>query len=263
VPDPDIGRGFQNVDRAGAAPGFIAYLDRARGLHSDLKRQTIAALQLQVGDAVLDVGCGTGDDLQSLADGVTAAGRVVGIDVSEELIGEARKRTHDTPHIEVLKADAQALPFSAAEFSASRADRVLMHVDKPDVVLTEMVRVTRREGRLVLSEPDWDTLVIESDDLVIARRVARTLADSIRHPDIGRRLVALAADAGLHVHQTTCAAIAIRDLAMADALFRLQWTVDSLGDAGVQAWWNRLQERSTRAPFFAAVTGVTVVATTS
>jgi ubiquinone/menaquinone biosynthesis C-methylase UbiE len=152
MPERDIGGGFRDVDSAGDAPAFIAYLDEAGDLLAGLKAELIAALDLDSGDAALDVGCGTGSDLSSLAAVVGPSGRVVGVDRSEDLVAEARSRTRGSPGVEVLVGDAEALPFSDDEFSAARVERVLMHVDEPRAVLGQLARVTRPAGRVVVTE---------------------------------------------------------------------------------------------------------------
>jgi ubiquinone/menaquinone biosynthesis C-methylase UbiE len=53
----------------------------------------IDALRLTGTETVLDAGCGTGADAMELAE---RAGRVVGVDVSEALIAEARRRAEGT-----------------------------------------------------------------------------------------------------------------------------------------------------------------------
>jgi SAM-dependent methyltransferase len=257
---PNIGRDFRAVDSSGDPAAFIAYLDDARRILGDLKRETIGALQLRRGDSVLDVGCGTGDDLRSLSEIVGPEGRVVGIDVSEELVAEARRRTRDHPAIDVVTADAEAMPFGAGEFAATRAERVLMHVENPAAVLAQMAFATRPGGRVVVSEPDWDTLIIDSDDVAIARRVVRAQAETIRHADIGRRLPRLASGAQLTVECVRCTTISIRDAAAADATFRLQSAVEHLDDDIVRRWWETLQSQAREGAFFAAMTGVTLIA---
>lgn len=257
---PNIGRDFRAVDSSGDPAAFIAYLDDARRILEDLKGETIGALELRRGDSVLDVGCGTGDDLRSLAEIVGPEGRVVGIDVSEQLVAEARRRTRDHPAVEVVAADAHAMPFGVGEFSATRADRVLMHVEDPAAVLSQMVGSTRAGGRIVIIEPDWDTLTIDSDDLAIARRVVRAQADTIRHPDIGRRLMGLAYRARLTVDAVRFTTVPVRDAAAADAAFRLRFAVERLDDHAVWRWWETLQRQAHEGLFFSAMTGVTLVA---
>ena len=259
MPKRDIGGGFRDVDNSGDARAFIAYLDEAGNLLAGLKRELIAALSLGPGDAALDVGCGTGEDLRSLAAVVGPSGRVVGVDRSEDLVAEARSRMRGSAGVEVLVGDAQALPFCEDEFSAARVERVLMHVDEPRAVLRELARVTRPAGRVVVTEPDWDTLIVDSDDLGMARRVARAHAERIRNPDIGRRLTRLASQAGLEVSAVRCTTIAIHEVAVAEAQFQLLTAVGNVGE-DAQRWWQRLIGRSPAQPFFAAVTAVTVIA---
>lgn len=246
------------MDSSGDARAFIAYLDEAGDLMAGLKREMIAALDLEPGDGALDVGCGTGDDLSSLAAVVGPSGRVVGVDRSGDLVAEARSRTRGSPGVEVFVGDAQALPFSVDEFSAARVERVLMHVDEPRAVLGELARVTRPGGRVVVTEPDWDTLIVDSDDLGMARRVARAHAERIRHPDIGRRLIRLASQAGLEVTAVTCTTIPVRDISVAEAQFQLPTAVSDVGE-DAHRWWQRLVDPSPAPPFFAAVTVVTVI----
>ena len=260
MPEPYIARGFRDVDSSSEPSAFVEYLDAAGDDLADLKRRAIDALALRAGDATLDVGCGTGAELRSLAQIVGPQGRVVGIDRSERLVAEARARASENPIIEVVAGDAHALPFAAGEFSACRAERVLMHVEDPGTALAEMARVTRAGGRVLAIEPDWDTLIIDSDDLGMSRRVARAQADAIRHPDIGRRLPRLAADAGLMILAVEFTTIPIRNPDRAEVMFRLRSAVDSLADASASSWWDAVKRQSMRRPFFAAVTGVMMVA---
>ncbi len=260
VPEPDIARGFRDVDGSGEPSAFVKYLDQARGDLVELGQRGRDALALRAGDAVLDVGCGTGEELRSLAQTVGPQGRVVGIDVSERLVAEARARTKQTPSIDVLLGDVHALPFAEDEFSASRAERVLMHIEDPGRALAQMARVTRAGGRVIAIEPDWDTLIIDSHDLRMARHVVRAQADAIRHPDIGRQLPRLAADAGLEILNVDHTTIVIRDPERAEDMFRLRAAIDSLQDATASSWWDAVKSRAMRQPFFAAVTGITMVA---
>jgi demethylmenaquinone methyltransferase/2-methoxy-6-polyprenyl-1,4-benzoquinol methylase len=70
------------------APGYDASAERTM----PLRRRTIAALGLRPGDTVLDVACGTGLSFALLRDGVGAAGHVVGVELSPEMLALARRR---------------------------------------------------------------------------------------------------------------------------------------------------------------------------
>ena len=77
--------------------------DRAY-LTPDIARQrmrTLDALQLKAGEFVLDVGCGTGLLTYDMATLVGASGRVVGIDVSPDMLKLAERRCADLPQVDL------------------------------------------------------------------------------------------------------------------------------------------------------------------
>jgi ubiquinone/menaquinone biosynthesis C-methylase UbiE len=169
--EQDLARGFRDVDQAADAGAFVAYLAAAQEAMAEHRTRSISALDLSAGDAVLDAGCGTGDALLALADVVGDGGRVAGVDVSSALVGEARERTAGRSGVEVVEGDLHTLPFGDASFTGCRTERVLLHVEDPARAVAELARVARPGGRVVITEPDWDTLIIDSEDLPMARRV--------------------------------------------------------------------------------------------
>jgi ubiquinone/menaquinone biosynthesis C-methylase UbiE len=161
------------------------------------KARSFDLLALADGDHVLDVGCGTGEDARSIA-GRFPGVSVVGIDASEDKIGEARARTLGLPRpVDFRAGDAYALPFEDETFDACRADRVFHHLVDPAKAVAEMARVTRPGGRIVVSDTDYDSLVVEALDLGLTRRILAHHADRMESGRIGRRLPGLLLDAGL------------------------------------------------------------------
>jgi SAM-dependent methyltransferase len=161
------------------------------------KARSFELLALTDGDHVLDVGCGTGEDVRTLA-GRFPGVSVIGIDASEDKIREARARTLGLPWpLDFQAGDAYALPFEGEAFDACRADRVFHHLVAPDKALTEMVRVARPGGRVVVSDTDYDSLVVEAPDLELTRRILAHHADRMESGRIGRRLPGLFLAAGL------------------------------------------------------------------
>ena len=96
-------------------------------------------------EAVLDSGCGTGALAFALAPHVA---EVVGVDVRADYLEAARAQA--PPNVRFVEGDATALPFGYAEFDIAGCYRVLHHVRRPELAMSELARVTRIGGRLLV-----------------------------------------------------------------------------------------------------------------
>jgi demethylmenaquinone methyltransferase / 2-methoxy-6-polyprenyl-1,4-benzoquinol methylase len=113
------------------------------------RRLAAAAAALPVGGAALDVACGTGQLTVELSDRVGPGGRVVGLDFSERMLAVARA---DHPSIEWVQGDATSLPFDGSTFDGATIAFGLRNLAHPAYGLSEMSRVVRPRGRLVVLE---------------------------------------------------------------------------------------------------------------
>lgn len=105
---------------------------------------------IEPGEAVLDLGCGTGFDAFVAARLVGAAGRVVGIDLSPEMLAVAKAGQAEAgfPQVEFREAAVEVLPFADRSFDIALSNGVLNLVPDKPAALREIFRVLRPGGRL-------------------------------------------------------------------------------------------------------------------
>lgn len=117
---------------------------RLTGLH---------ALAVKPGERVLEVGCGTGNELLDLAELVGAGGKVYGIDISPGMLAVAHQKLSLKPQpaaVELRVGDARQLPYEDASIDAVYCSFTLelFPTDDMATVLKEIRRVLKPGGRL-------------------------------------------------------------------------------------------------------------------
>lgn len=261
--------GFQAVDGADSAGYFVEYLDSMRKFPgwATWKAETLAALDLKPGGRFLDIGCGTGEEVVAAARDVSSPGVAVGLDHSSVMAREALARSRDIGTTSAfLVGDAQRLPFATGSFDACRAERTLQHVPDAAAAVTEMARVIRPGGRVVMFEPDSDTLVFSS----ALEHVGRRMLDYRRHLNasrtVGRHLPRLAAAAGLAVESVDGRLVCLTSYEQAVEMFRFDVDMSTAPAEGwmsrreAEDWMKSLRAADAIGGFMAMITMVLVVA---
>lgn len=211
--------GFTAVDRQGDPSAWIRCLDLLcrEPFYAAYKARVAEMLAPKPGGLYLDVGGGTGDDALALASGARV--RAVVLDAAMTMVSEARRRGLDT----AVVGDGAALPFAAGVFDGYRADRTFQHLADPDTALSELVRVTRPGGRIVIVDPDYDTQVVDVADQALARRVLRFRADhGLRNGTIAHRMAGMFAMAGLQDVRSEGITLVVRDPTAVDNVMGLR-----------------------------------------
>jgi SAM-dependent methyltransferase len=138
-----------NIDdvraRFGATAGRVA--EHGAGQVELVREQLRAFVQPSGDERALDVGTGPGTLALALAPLVH---EVVGVDVVTELLEAARRDA--PPNVSFVEADATHLPFEDESFDLTCCRRTLHHVARPELVLAEIARVTRRGGTVFVDD---------------------------------------------------------------------------------------------------------------
>jgi len=249
---------------------FIDYMDTAtaQAEMQRYKQKTYDLLGAAPGTCLLDVGCGTGEDAVALARRVVPSGNVTGLDCSASLIQEACRRitSEDLP-LTFQVGDVHHLEFADNSFDGCRADRLFMHLENRQQALAEMIRVTRPGGRILVREPDWDTLIVDHAHRDLTQQILKLHFDhAIRHRAAGGELYRLFCQAELeHVAVADTSTLLLTDFSTANRLYGLEDAAarakEQLPELSTQisAWLVDLQQADGEGIFFSAVTGFTVV----
>ena len=142
--------------KVGATP--VAAQSVVAGHEQSMKR---SAPELSMKRSALDIACGTGDVMLEIRRSRPDYRRIVGLDLSRQMLACAAQRmdamdklerTQQEPLMELVHGTATSLPFAANSFDAVTISFGLRNVDDRALALREMARVLRPGGRLFVLE---------------------------------------------------------------------------------------------------------------
>lgn len=130
------------------AEEWVRQADRTDAMFTALTQAGLNALQLQRGERVLDIGCGAGDTSLKAARLVGPGGRVVGVDISRQLLELGRERAGGL-NVDLIEADAGAGAAPGAPFDAAFSRFGVMFFDDPPAAFANVRASMKQGGRLV------------------------------------------------------------------------------------------------------------------
>lgn len=116
------------------------------GIVNYWRKITTEAIAPKPGERILDLAAGTGTSSVPLAD---AGAKVTACDMSHGMLAEGRKRY---PQLDFVYGDAHELPFEDDTFDAVTISYGLRNIDDTEKALSELRRVTKPGGRIVVAE---------------------------------------------------------------------------------------------------------------
>jgi demethylmenaquinone methyltransferase/2-methoxy-6-polyprenyl-1,4-benzoquinol methylase len=186
------------------------------------RRAMVARVQASPADRILDVATGTGMVAAALVGRYGCS--VVGLDQSPQMLSGAEAKLAADPdlatHVELVRGEAEALPFADGEFDHLTFTYLLRYVDDPGATLRELARVVKPGGRIAslefmlppnrLARSLWHLYtravmppagrLISRDWYEVGRFLGPNISDFYRRLPLGRQLE-LWRDAGVEVPQ--------------------------------------------------------------
>lgn len=238
---------------------------KLEGIYStpDIVAQRHTALDLLAlapGESVVDIGCGPGFLSEQMAEIVGSKGRVLGIDISDDLLAFARDR-NKREWLTYQHGDAKALKVGDRSFDVAVSAQVLEYVDDPDRALSEMHRVLKPGGRAVIMNTDWDRVAWYSTDLARMAKVRRAWEEHCVHPRLPPTLAHRLREAGFELTCSTTFPIVNTRLSPDTYSYGLAGLVvdflserDSVTREELDAWLADLRELSDEGRYFFSTT---------
>ena len=136
---------------------LLGFLQRA------YQKNAVAALGLQPGDTVIDIGCGTGLNLSLLEKAVGPTGKIIGVDLTDAMLERARARVakHGWKNIELVECDAATYKFPK-DINGVFSSYALTPIPEYDAVIANAAKALKKEGRMAILElrrptrtPEW------------------------------------------------------------------------------------------------------------
>ena len=152
------------------------------------RRATLDHLALAPGKSIVDIGCGPGFLCEEMAEAVGESGRVLGVDVSDDLLTFARER-NTRQWLAYEQGDARQLALPDASFDAAVSVQTLEYIDDADRAIGEMFRVLKPGGLALVVNTDWDRVAWYSSDQARMARVRQAWEAHCAHPRLPQTLV--------------------------------------------------------------------------
>lgn len=220
------------------------------------RRQIADALAPQLGESILDVGSGPGNQIYEMATIVGDSGQIVGADPEYSAIEIASQRCREFSNVRFEQASLPNLPFEDATFDAVMSSQVFEYLDDVISALAEIRRILRPRDRILIHDTEWGALLWHASDHSRMARFLELWDGHLADPHLPQTLGAKLQDVGFE-------GIAVRPIvhlesdlvsgSMSDVLMKfVTGYVESQGlsQAETEAWRQDLMQSALQGTYF-------------
>ena len=184
--DETIEAMVERLESRGEDPRFSGYID-----------DYLSQLELNCGQTVLDVGCGTGVVARRLMDAAPEDVKVIGLDISEKFLASAKRLAGDKP-IEWIQGSGHSMPFDDESIDVAVLHTLLSHVPDTVGLLKEVRRVVKPSGTVIIFDADYASTTYGFSDFEKGREYdIKLLSAIVSNIDACRQLPRNLKEAGL------------------------------------------------------------------
>lgn len=163
------------------------YLNQTASLLKTIKELSYAPFLGLTSGSIIDVGCGTGQDIFNIANLVNDQVNCVGLDADPGMIATALSQNAVKGNLSFQEGSADALPFADESFDGLRNERLIQHLSNPDKAFKDFNRVLKIAAPIAIVETDWSSISLYNAPIDIATRIKHFYA----HENVASGNVAL------------------------------------------------------------------------
>ncbi len=177
----------ENLEFDDETSRMVEEFNASRGA-TERRRRITAALDVHPGDVILDVGSGPGHQVFELSSVVGPNGRVHGVDPAESAIAIASNRCSGLSNVQFDIGDVAKLPFDNETFNAVLSSQVFEYLGGLGEALSEIYRVLKPGGLVLIHDTDWGALLWHSSDTERMSRIMQVWDGHLVDPSLPQSL---------------------------------------------------------------------------